>query len=914
MKKTATISEIQYERLRKNPVFFLKLFEYTFYNKNGEEIDNSTWRSLDRDLNISIKAGNFANRNLGYCLCVIDDAVKKKNQNGNEIPDAISITFHSVSGNNVNEWVYIINCFNIRSQDKNDKFAFTELLWALDKLRWDVRTLTLAISKYPTETISSLINRFQDFGRILSCQKQGDLQRVCMENNGQFDKFFSKNLKQAYDCVPNTTERRKPNYEYLNYYRIIDIILNSSNLDDEAENIAISNPLIKLHSWFHHESPLDDYDILYKYFRSMSDEYRLMFVKRYLHDIRNKKTSLDISFLQSLRDVCNDRLIRFRCSLESPGEPIILTLPLLLDTLITLYNSNGKSFQSFNGVLDIAITHCDTVRPVITFKLERLMPSCNNGAVYNKDKFKGFVDYSLIRKLNEDLITDDHLRSTFICLMDKYAQKQTFPVCKFGDGSQIPDEIYAHCSQQRKLYSEVNGDFQDATDHLQCYQHLQHEDKWVIIHDNLKYIKDYLKEEDLQYSKEYSISIDMLSLDKLRSYILSLPKKYEILENDEFLIHSYSRKTVNEIFDLYLVQEYTEILRMRVFPQEGALVGRRFDVFGFRKEIIKSLSQEQLRKNNREQLKVIDEKLIALESQEVRKRCIDSLKRELNADFINDSYFELPYNRTLLSDTLKLFYHKGSFNDKDEMSNHEFLTQLDTYSNFVQFCAPQLSEVKNPAIDLPYFWCRGRECFQNNLWRQTLEEESNWRNYTLYHMSEILGLPLLHKTEAGYEPEKSVWQFIGVINKVMQKFKRLKCRSCGHLMFTDKTKTFGFNRFNFFACANPACTEVSKSVYLNFCFKCKKGLIDSRDSQKCPNGWYICPTCLACCDDEQYERQAQRYILSKRPVPSKIEEKRGKGHNDKDIYFCPTCGHQIESVKNEHGETFWGCPVCHKKF
>lgn len=109
----------------------------------------------------------------------------------------------------------------------------------------------------------------------------------------------------------------------------------------------------------------------------------------------------------------------------------------------------------------------------------------------------------------------------------------------------------------------------------------------------------------------------------------------------------------------------------------------------------------------------------------------------------------------------------------------------------------------------------------------------------------------------------------------MHKFMHLKCRSCGHMMFTDKSS--GFNRYNYYACANPTCPELYNVVYLNYCFKCKKGLIDSRDTKRCPNGWYICPTCLACCDDEQYERLAQRYILAKRPVPLRIQEKKDMG-------------------------------------
>ena len=175
-----------------------------------------------------------------------------------------------------------------------------------------------------------------------------------------------------------------------------------------------------------------------------------------------------------------------------------------------------------------------------------------------------------------------------------------------------------------------------------------------------------------------------------------------------------------------------------------------------------------------------------------------------------------------------------------------------------------------------------------------------------------MGFPKLHMTVAGYEPDPSVWQFIAITNKVMQKFRRLKCRACGHMMFTERTS--GFNRYNYYECVNPTCAEVRIPVYLNFCFKCKKGLIDSRDTKQCPNGWYICPTCLACCDDEQYERQAQRYILTKRPVPSRIQEKRGHGHNDKGEYFCPQCSNPIQIIDDGHGNTFRGCLECNINF
>ena len=131
-------------------------------------------------------------------------------------------------------------------------------------------------------------------------------------------------------------------------------------------------------------------------------------------------------------------------------------------------------------------------------------------------------------------------------------------------------------------------------------------------------------------------------------------------------------------------------------------------------------------------------------------------------------------------------------------------------------------------------------------------------------------------------------------------------------MYTDKSS--GYNRYNYYSCINPTCSEYNKPIYLSYCFKCKKGLIDSRDSKQCPNGWYICPTCLSCCDDAQYERQAQRYILAKKPIPERIREKLGHGHNDKGEFFCPQCGNPVEIITEEDGTTYKGCRTCKRNF
>lgn len=914
MEQTADINKIRYEELIKNPVFFLKFFERIGYNDNGEEIDYSKWQSLDRDLNICFDAGKFADRELRYALCVLDEGKEKVDEKGYTYPDTITIKFHCAVPDCVNDWIYIINSFVKSSQNRADKYAFMELLWALDKLNWKKETLITAWSQYSEAMIPFLAQEFQKFGRVLSYNKQMALKSVLSVYNGRYEIYLPNVFRQAYKCVTNDSlilHQKKPNIEQLNLYSIIDAIFGENILNETDEDVA-SNSIIQLRSWFYGQHRLEDYTLILNIFPLLSEELRLQSIKRYFHDIRNKYISFDVSIIKEIKDNKFDDFIRYRYCLESPAEPVVLTVPLLCDTLITLHDSNGTSFQTFDGILDFAMTRCDTAHPAIDFGLQRFIPTCNGGVVYNIDNFKGFIDYAIIRKLNYALFTDEHLKHALVYLMDKHACRQTYPVCLYGDRTKIRDDVFKNCEKKRTYKIIDNGQERLGTYTLDCYKYQQYKDRWYISNENLKHIKEFINKIDMPHNSTYNISLDMLSTDKLKTYIMSLPDKFTMLQDDEFLLPSYNRRNVDNNFDLYLIQEFSDALRMRIFPQKGAIVGLQFDIFGFWKNTRQSLPVEVLRNQHSDKYKEALKKYEQLEEQEVKNRCITSLKKELNAEITEDGFFEIPYDRNLLSVIVRRFYFKGTIRENDNLCQREFLTHTNLTSRFAQYCAPQLSEATNPAIDLPYFWCRGKECFRNNLGTQTLKEELNWHNYTLFHLSEIIGIPMLHKTVAGYEPEPSVWHFIAITNKVMQKFRRLKCRTCGHMMFTERTS--GFNRYNYYECVNPTCAEVRHPVYLNFCFKCKKGLIDSRDTKQCPNGWYICPSCLACCDNEQYERQAQRYILTNRPVPPRIQEKRGKGHNDKGFYFCPKCGKLIQDINDEYGNTFRGCIECNINF
>lgn len=908
MQMTVEISTEVYEELRNYPLFFVKFHEDIRTDENDREFDCSLWKSVISEYSISFLAQNFGNRVNGYCLCLAESAtyVEKQDSHGKTYTDKerVNMVFRDVS-NSVQDYIICLNnCIN-RSQNKEDKYYYLEILWLLDKTFIDVSHLTEAINKYDSRYIPRILETLRHIGHCLSVKKQDVLKKVFTSLNGQYDVYMPQMLAEAVLFLQKSETDKK------NLFQLIDEFFDGGFGVAYADKIVkTNNPLFQLVCWFSNEKKLADYNILIPLFALVPEKTRLDIVKRYFHDVRCGNTTFDVRLLQQFVNNKFDDFIRYRCCTETPSEKVILTVPLLCDNIITLYNSDGGAFQTFDGILDFAITHCDQAHPDINFDLARIIPACEHSAIYNT-YFKGFVDYQLIRKLDTSKLIDENLLITIRSILDKYGQRLSYPACKYDNGKILETAILEKCKGAFREKA-ANGSLQQSGSQCLGIEYKLYEDKWVVNVDDerTKILKTFASSDSSfrRIDSNYYVDIQDVSVDTLRKYVKSLPQKYQMVGEDEFLVPSYKEET----YDLFLIKTLSEILRMRIVPQKGALVGLRFDVFGYWKEIYATLSDDEKRDSRGEAFKKARSVFEEKESNEVYRRTVASLKKELKTNEYNGEYFELKYDRQQLVRLISRYYFKETLKDDDDYTRRDFLT-LSYTGNFKPYCAPTLSETNNPAIDLPFFWCRGKECFHNNLANQTLAEQNDWHQYSLWHMVEIIGFPKLHMTPGGYEPDNVVRVFIAVANKAMQKFKRLKCRGCGHLMFTDKSS--GFNRHNYYSCINPNCPEARIPVYLNYCYKCKKGLIDSRDTKRCPNGWYICPTCLACCDDEQYERQAQRYRILNRPVPERIARMLGHGHNDKGEYFCPECGGPIEIIVGEpYDEKRRDCPNCHKIF
>ena len=269
-----------YKELKKTPLFFVKFNkEKIIKDEYGRKCIKPLWESVNSDYLISFPAEVFENRANGYCLYLVEKGipVKKEDSHGNTYIDEnqVNMVFHDVSNSVQDYYICLERCFR-RSQNKEDKYYYLEILWLLDKVSIDVSHLTEAINKYDTRFIPYILNILQQIGRCLSVEKQKSLKEVCTSLNGQYDVYIPQMLTEAVRFLQNDIEPDKKNL-----FQLIDGFF-ERELNALNEVGETNNPLLQLVCWFSNEKKLADYNILIPLFTVVPKEIRLNIVKRYL--------------------------------------------------------------------------------------------------------------------------------------------------------------------------------------------------------------------------------------------------------------------------------------------------------------------------------------------------------------------------------------------------------------------------------------------------------------------------------------------------------------------------------------------------------------------------------------------------------------------------------------------------------
>lgn len=218
------------------------------------------------------------------------------------------------------------------------------------------------------------------------------------------------------------------------------------------------------------------------------------------------------------------------------------------------------------------------------------------------------------------------------------------------------------------------------------------------------------------------------------------------------------------------------------------------------------------------------------------------------------------------------------------------------------YCEGRQSHTKDNDLNIDFLWCTNQPCFRNYI-----SEHEDWREYTLLDFCRILGFNTdSYDSHGRYIKYGKYLSFISIMNRIKALINHLHCRECGKSL-KPIIGNYGSSLVTRFFCNNQSCNQYHNNIYINFCFNWKcHGIIDSRDTRMCPNGWYICPDCGSCCSDNIIQQRIDVLSKNNLPIPLSLKRQLGKGHVEKHLYYCYKCGQETKQT----GENEYSCDKC----
>ena len=915
MSYQASTTKERYIELQKDPVLFCKYEEVDGYDDNGLYFNSVGWHSCDPTIQLFISETILDKNSSERRLFVIGNQVLVNGQieEKKEESDTISFEIEEFNPQNQEDWSAIFTdcAYNYRSNNK--RFCHMSLFWALYTTTWTEEMLRGAISLISNEDAKIGINYILANLVALSLNKQKHLINILKDYNPQATPLCVIDVENALkEFCPNTS------FDDYGFFEKIDFIINYGTLVEEQQQLdklyrTSRNLYVHFKYWLSKLGhKLYNYDVLESIYSYVKPDMQLQIIKRYLHDVRLHVVDINYDFIKKFRDIRYYSLADIRYFIERPGANIDLVAPMFCDAILTLKKSEGKKIQDFNGILDFAVSHSNSAYPSIDLGIEKFLPSCDGGLKPN-NRFHGFIHYSLKYSFDNTLLIEENLRKSAEFILGKYAELQYHLCCAADNDRGLSENELLKCSNVIPIRKGTDDGSQTKL-RKKCPSIVNRPwkpSRWKKVSGKENFLSLCLSNEAINRV----FTFDDVDLDRMKKSILSWADK-----NNSF-------EFVNGIWpkelDGYDVVKHFISLYFR--PTEISLFPKKNVFYASKKSLLGLWDLDSVRGKDPD---TIDELAQRAESPYVYRKTFEALKHMYPNGIICDDYIKIPYDASELR-IIKDYFHyqqhsledNGRNKQKPNYSNLKFLDSKRVYKTI--YCTPKLADTNEKISDLPYYWCRSEECFCNMLDNQTLEKETNWRKYTLYHAAEIIGYQLIEITEKGNIPVPSVGNFAAEVRQAERLYARLVCRSCGHMIFSTRGTILNGSRF--FSCSNPLCTEFRKEVYLSQCNTCKRGLIDSRDSKKCENGWVICPTCLSCCNDNLFDSLIAKHRRNGY-VPPKLLECEGKGHNNKHIYFCPKCASKLEEFTIENKQRLedgtedivytkvFGCPECKRSY
>ena len=223
----------------------------------------------------------------------------------------------------------------------------------------------------------------------------------------------------------------------------------------------------------------------------------------------------------------------------------------------------------------------------------------------------------------------------------------------------------------------------------------------------------------------------------------------------------------------------------------------------------------------------------------------------------------------------------------------------------IEYCCGQEAQGNDK-----FWWCNQTQCFKNNI-----NEHSNWQEYTLFDFMNILALSLKEYSRDGiFIYQIGLYtRFVTFFNRFNHLLEKMYCKECEHILYPKETANFHAHSVTKFNCKNKACSKNDNEIYLNNCLnsQCNE-IIDSRESIKCENNWYICHKCGSCCSHIAFERRLRNITTNGGKIYQGLQNliQNKAGHLEKAEYFCYKCG----QLMIEYSDTLYKCKDCNIKY
>lgn len=225
----------------------------------------------------------------------------------------------------------------------------------------------------------------------------------------------------------------------------------------------------------------------------------------------------------------------------------------------------------------------------------------------------------------------------------------------------------------------------------------------------------------------------------------------------------------------------------------------------------------------------------------------------------------------------------------------------------INYCEGRPAQKLDDYVGKDFLWCRNSKCFSECVKEHSKED---WQKYTLLDFCRILGI----KTDSVDSKGRTVkygkyLSFSSIINRANSIIEHLYCRECGEMLEPVQVSNYYTHFVTHFYCTNATCGKYHEKIYISKCFNWKcNGVIDDRDTQKCPNGWNVCPECGSCCSN----RIAQHRIDNCKEVGVPANPYfvdfiiNNRGHLEKREFYCWKCGKLTTPI----GDSVYKCAIC----